>query len=66
RVADRLVRILEYLEVEPPYLLVGHSLGGVYVRGFAVYYPEKLAGLVIVDPGDFTETLENRREYYRP
>ena len=63
-VADRLFKILEYLELEPPYLLVGHSLGGVYVRGFSVYYPEKLAGLVIIDPGDFTETKQNKREYY--
>ena len=36
-VADKLLKILDELEVEPPYLLVGHSLGGVYVRGFAVY-----------------------------
>lgn len=63
-VADRLIKILNYLELEPPYLLVGHSLGGVYVRGFAVYYPELLAGLVIIDPGDFTETQQNKREYY--
>jgi pimeloyl-ACP methyl ester carboxylesterase len=59
-VADRLIKILEQLDLEPPYLLVGHSLGGVYVRGFAVYYPEMLAGLVIVDPGDFTETQQNK------
>lgn len=64
-VADRLVKILEHLGLEPPYLLVGHSLGGVYVRGFAVYYPEMLAGLVIIDPADFTETQQNKREYYR-
>lgn len=63
-VADRLIKILEQLQLEPPYLLVGHSLGGVYVRGFAVYYPEKLAGLVIIDPGDFTETNQNKRKYY--
>ena len=63
-VADRLIKILGYLELEPPYVLVGHSLGGVYVRGFAVYYPEMLAGLVIIDPGDFTETQKNKRQYY--
>lgn len=63
-VADRLVKLLEQLDLKPPYVLIGHSLGGVYVRGFAVYYPEKLAGLVIVDPGDFTETLSNKRDYY--
>ena len=63
-VANRLVSILKALELEPPYVLVGHSLGGIYVRGFAVYYPDLLAGLVIVDPGDFTETKDNIRDYY--
>ena len=43
---------------------MGHSLGGAYVRGFAVYYPEMLAGLVIIDPADFTETHQNRRQVY--
>ncbi|MCH2082467.1 MAG: alpha/beta hydrolase [Saprospiraceae bacterium] len=63
-VSDRLVRILNLLELEPPYILVGHSLGGLYVRGFANYYPELLAGLVIIDPADFTETYQNKRLYY--
>jgi len=64
-VSDRLVDMLQKLEVPPPYVLVGHSLGGVLVRGFAIYYPEMLAGLVIIDPGDFTENHENRREYWK-
>jgi len=63
-VSDKLIRILKYLDIKPPYVLVGHSLGGAYVRGFAVYYPELLAGLVIIDPADFTETRLNRREPY--
>jgi pimeloyl-ACP methyl ester carboxylesterase len=63
-VADKLVHILQHLDIAPPYVLVGHSLGGVYVRGFAVYYPEMLAGLVIIDPADFTENKRNRRAYY--
>jgi pimeloyl-ACP methyl ester carboxylesterase len=63
-VSDRLIKILEILKIDPPYILVGHSLGGVYVRGFANYYPELLAGLVIIDPGDFTETQENKRQYF--
>jgi pimeloyl-ACP methyl ester carboxylesterase len=61
-VSDKLIKILKYLDIEPPYVLVGHSLGGAYVRGFAVYYPELLAGLVILDPADFTETRLNRRK----
>jgi pimeloyl-ACP methyl ester carboxylesterase len=63
-VSDRLLKILQTLQVSPPYLLVGHSLGGAYVRSFAVYYPEMLAGLIIIDPADFTETKENRKLPY--
>lgn len=63
-VSDKLIKILNYLELEPPYVLVGHSLGGMYVRGFAVYHPDLLAGLVIIDPADFTEDKINRRVYY--
>ena len=33
-----------------PYLLVGHSLGGLYVRAFAAIYPDETAGLVLIDP----------------
>jgi pimeloyl-ACP methyl ester carboxylesterase len=61
-VSDKLIKILNHLDIEPPYVLVGHSLGGAYVRGFSVYYPELLAGLVIIDPADFTETKLNRRK----
>ena len=64
-VSDHLLRILDYLNQPPPYILIGHSLGGLYVRGFAVYHPEKLAGLVIIDPADFTETQVNKRDYYK-
>lgn len=38
-VTERLRNILQSLKLPPPYLLVGHSLGGVYVRGFALYHP---------------------------
>lgn len=37
---------------EPPYLLVGHSAGGFTVRLFAQFYPEEVAGIVLVDPSD--------------
>jgi pimeloyl-ACP methyl ester carboxylesterase len=35
--------------VEGPYVLVGHSLGGMYVRAYAVRYPEEVVGMVLVD-----------------
>ena len=35
---------------KPPLILVGHSMGGVYVRLYQLEYPEQVAGLVLVDP----------------
>jgi pimeloyl-ACP methyl ester carboxylesterase len=35
--------------VPPPYLLVGHSLGGHIVRAFAARHPAEVAGLILVD-----------------
>jgi pimeloyl-ACP methyl ester carboxylesterase len=35
--------------LEPPYVLVGHSFGGLPVRAFADLYPALTAGLVLVD-----------------
>ncbi len=32
-----------------PYVLVGHSTGGAYVRIFAASYPEEVAGMVLLD-----------------
>ena len=46
---DDLARLLERAELPPPYLLVGHSYGGLLVRLFADAHPEKTAGIVLVD-----------------
>jgi pimeloyl-ACP methyl ester carboxylesterase len=35
--------------VAPPYVLVGHSLGGISMRLFAARYPAEVAGVVLVD-----------------
>lgn len=42
--------MLEELRIPPPYVLVGHSYGGLLVRVFAHRYPAEIAGLVLVDP----------------
>ena len=49
-VASELHAALQNAQVPPPYLLVGHSLGGPYIRVFAGLYPDEVAGLVLVDP----------------
>jgi pimeloyl-ACP methyl ester carboxylesterase len=65
KVAENLHDILKKLNVPPPYILVGHSLGGVYIRGFSGIYPEEMAGLVFVDPADFTETKKDWNDIFR-
>jgi pimeloyl-ACP methyl ester carboxylesterase len=49
-IAAELHAALENAAVTPPYILVGHSLGGPYVRIFASMYPEEVSGLVLIDP----------------
>src|SRR5262249_3915388 len=33
-----------------PYLLVGHSLGGLYARHYAQRFPDEVAALLLLDP----------------
>lgn len=46
---DDLKSMLNATGAEAPYLLVGHSYGGLIVRAYAYTYPEDVAGLVLVD-----------------
>jgi len=39
-------------KLSPPFILVGHSYGGLLARAFAVRHPEWVAGMVLVDPSD--------------
>ena len=48
-VAADLHRLLEIEKIPGPYVLVGASLGGIYVRRFALRYPNLTAGIVLVD-----------------
>jgi pimeloyl-ACP methyl ester carboxylesterase len=35
--------------ITPPYILVGHSIGGFNVRVYASQYPDEIVGMVLVD-----------------
>ena len=59
-IADDLHRLLVAASIEPPYVLVGHSYGGMNVRVFADKYTEEVAGMVLVDPSH-----EDQSEGYR-
>jgi len=50
RLADELHALLLNSGEPPPYILVGHSFGGLVTRLFAARHPDLTAGLVLVDP----------------
>jgi len=48
-VAASLHLLLKKAGLRPPFILVGHSLGGFYVQRFARRYPREVAGIVLLD-----------------
>jgi pimeloyl-ACP methyl ester carboxylesterase len=48
-IVSELHMLLQTAGVEPPYVLVGHSKGGLFVRLYAHQYPDEVAGMVLVD-----------------
>jgi pimeloyl-ACP methyl ester carboxylesterase len=49
-VIEELRALLTVAEVPAPYVLVGHSLGGLYARHYAQHYLGEVSGLVLLDP----------------
>ena len=49
-IAAELHQLLEGAGIKPPYILVGHSFGGLVMRRFALNYPEEVSSIVLVDP----------------
>ena len=59
--ADReLSGLLARSGVRGPYVLVGHSLGGMFAEYYAARHPDQIAGLVLEEsrPAEFTRTCE--------
>ena len=50
RLADELQHLLENAGIKGPYVLVGHSLGGLTMQIFADRYPDLVASLILLDP----------------
>lgn len=49
-VTAELRALLSTIGAEPPFVLVGHSLGGAYAQRFAQEFPSETTGLVLLDP----------------
>lgn len=48
-IVEELRTLLHSKDMKPPYILVGHSLGGLYMQLFARRYPEEVHALILVD-----------------
>lgn len=49
-IAVELHQMLNGAGIKPPYILVGHSFGGLVMRKFALLYPQEVSSIVLVDP----------------
>jgi len=49
-IAVELHSLLQGAKIKPPYILVGHSFGGLVMRRFALLYPEEVTSILLVDP----------------
>jgi len=61
-IVEELRALLRHQGLPPPYVLVGHSLGGLYMQLYARAYPQEVKGLVLIDslyPG----MIKNTRDF---
>lgn len=49
-IVEELRSMLREAGIEPPFVLVGHSFGGLVMRRFALEHPEEISGVVLIDP----------------
>ncbi len=72
---NELRSILKNQNINPPYVLVGHSLGGLITRYFSSNYPNEVKGLLLLDPApesywnsmskrDLKKYIEGGNEWY--
>src|SRR5215212_2882858 len=69
QITSELHALLEGANIEDPYVLVGHSFGGMYMQTYAARYPEEVAGVALVDSSVESDQFSQRpeaRDSYEP
>jgi pimeloyl-ACP methyl ester carboxylesterase len=65
-IAQELHTLLHNANISGPYVLVGWSFGGLYVREYAGQYGDEVVGLVLLDsshPDQWTSTTEGQQQF---
>lgn len=62
RIVSELSQVLAHVAPDDRYVLVGHSFGSFVIRAYAERHPEKVVGLVLVDPPTEWLTMTTQRE----
>jgi pimeloyl-ACP methyl ester carboxylesterase len=66
RISGELHALLEGAGIEGPYVLVGHSFGGLYAQTYAARYPDEVADVALIEsshPEQFSHRPEARDSY---
>jgi pimeloyl-ACP methyl ester carboxylesterase len=66
QISNELHALLEGADIDGPYVLAGHSFGGLYMQTYAARYPEEVAGVALVDssqPDQFSHQPVARGSY---
>lgn len=65
-IAEELHTLLRNAKIDPPFVMVGHSQGGFYVRMYTHLYPAEVVGMVMVDathPDQFERLPPETRQF---
>ncbi len=68
QIAHELSQSLKKANIGGPYILVGHSLGGLYIRSFYDLHPNEVIGMIFVDsshPKDVLSDLYSSKLYFK-
>jgi pimeloyl-ACP methyl ester carboxylesterase len=66
QISNELHALLEGADIDGPYVLVGHSFGGLYMQTYAARYPEEVAGVALIEssqPDQFSHRPQARDSY---
>ncbi|PUA28308.1 MAG: hypothetical protein B0W54_17720 [Cellvibrio sp. 79] len=61
QVVNDLRNLLDQLNIKPPYIVVAHSLGGIFANYFARRYPQEIAGIIFLDASHPEEIIAQRQ-----